>query len=278
MSDKTNLPFVDLGKNLINCLKLNENNNIVKFRKVDITCKSCLPNSPINNFTAFANPKCKCTEEVFFLNGINDSNKYGLKTGTYNFINNNEEYPMGFVVKSDYVDVTGQNYKGSEYVNGINVSFYTGTITINVKNNFQFMSVYFLNKGYLGGEKRFVFTQLCSAMKCGCDTFQSYNTPTFGKDIKLCNLLPLWNRILCQNNQNAKLRKIIRQQDLYALMRRRPELFPITTYVQQMNLSLADQRRYSNLWYRQFGTSQALPVNDVWGGFYVVGSEVPYTN
>ena len=98
------------------------------------------------------------------------------------------------------------------------------------------------------------------------------------KDIKLCNLLPLWNRILCQNNQNAKLRKIVRQQDLYALMRRRPELFPITSYVQQMNLSLADQRRYSNLWYRQFGTSQALPVNDVWGGFYVVGSEVPYTN
>ena len=112
MSDKTNLPFVDLGKNLINCLKLNENNNIVKFREVDITCKSCLPNSPINNFTAFANPKCKCTEEVFFLNGINDSNKYGLKTGTYNFVNNNENYPMGFVVKNDYVDVTGENYKG----------------------------------------------------------------------------------------------------------------------------------------------------------------------
>ena len=44
MSDKTNLPFVDLGKNLINCLKLNENNNIVKFREVDITCKSCLQN------------------------------------------------------------------------------------------------------------------------------------------------------------------------------------------------------------------------------------------
>ena len=59
--------------------------------------------------------------------------------------------------------------------------------------------------------------------------------------------IPLWNRILCQNNQNAKLRKVIRQQDLYALMRRRPELFPITSYVQQMNLSLADQRRYSNL-------------------------------
>jgi hypothetical protein len=278
MSNKQNLPFVDLGKNLINCLKLNQNANIVKFRQIDTTCDSCLTNSPINNFSAFPDPKCKCTKEEFYLDEITDSNKYGLKNIAYKFINNNEDYPMGFVVSSDKVEVSGENYKGNEYVNGINVAFYTGTINIVVKSNFQFMSVYFLNKGYLGGEKRFVFTQLCSSMKCGCATFQSYNNFTFGKEIKLCNLLPLWNNILCQNNQNAKLRKIIRQQDLYALMRRRPELFPITSYVQQMNLSLADQRRYSNMWYRQFGTSQALPVNDVWGGFYVVGSEVPYTN
>ena len=61
-------------------------------------------------------------------------------------------------------------------------------------------------------------------------------------------------------------------------MRLHPEKFPITPWVQQMNLSVSDQRRYSNMWYRQFGTSQALPVNDNWGGFYVVGSEVPYTN
>jgi hypothetical protein len=61
-------------------------------------------------------------------------------------------------------------------------------------------------------------------------------------------------------------------------MRRKPELFPITTYVQNMNLTPAEKRQYSNMWYRQFGTSQALPVNDNWGGFYLPGSEVPYTN
>ena len=32
------------------------------------------------------------------------------------------------------------------------------------------------------------------------------------------------------------------------------------------------------MWWRQFGTSQALPVNDNFGGFYLVGSEVGYTN
>ena len=250
MSGKANLPFVDLGKNLINCLKLNDNENTVNIK-----------------------------EKIFYLNEINDSNKYGLKKGTYTFVNNNEEYPIGFITTSDKVEIiSGTNYKGSDYINGINVNFYTGTIKILVKSNFQFMSVYFLNHGYLGGEKRFIYSELCSNIKCGCETFQSYNKFTIGKEIKLCNVLPLWNNILCQNNQNAKLRKIIKQQDLYALMRRKPELFPITPYVQQMNLSLSDQRRYSNMWYRQFGTSQALPVNDVWGGFYVVGSEVPYTN
>ena len=45
-----------------------------------------------------------------------------------------------------------------------------------------------------------------------------------------------------------------------------------------MNLTPGQQRAYSNLWWRQFGTSQALPANDDWGGFYCPGSDVPYTN
>ena len=68
------------------------------------------------------------------------------------------------------------------------------------------------------------------------------------------------------------------QQDLYANMRRQPEKYPIISWVKNMNLTPAEQRQYSNLWYRQFGTSQALPVNDNWGGFFIAGSEVHYTN
>ena len=61
-------------------------------------------------------------------------------------------------------------------------------------------------------------------------------------------------------------------------MRRRPEIFPIISSVKNIGLTQDQQKAYSNLWYRQFGTSQALPVNDNFGGFYLVGSEVPYTN
>ena len=68
------------------------------------------------------------------------------------------------------------------------------------------------------------------------------------------------------------------QQNLYALMRRRPQLFPIISSTQNINLTPAQQRQYSTLWYRQFGTSQALPANDNFGGFYLAGSDVPYTD
>ena len=80
-------------------------------------------------------------------------------------------------------------------------------------------------------------------------------------------------------NSNYNFQKyVLNQQDLYAKMRHHPELFPIISSVKGLRLTPGQQRAYSNLWYRQFGTSQALPVNDNWGGFYVVGSEVPFTN
>ena len=61
-------------------------------------------------------------------------------------------------------------------------------------------------------------------------------------------------------------------------MRLYPHRFPIISKVKNLNLTYAQKRAYSNMWWRQFGTSQALPVNDNFGGFYLVGSEVPYTN
>ncbi len=115
-------------------------------------------------------------------------------------------------------------------------------------------------------------------LKCSCHKFQSYNPYTFGRDIKLCSPITCNVQQICNKNNLQYQQYVINQQNLYAMMRRHPEKFPITPYVQDMNLTPQQQRAYSNLWYRQFGTSQARGVNDIWGGFYVVGSEVPYTN
>ena len=113
---------------------------------------------------------------------------------------------------------------------------------------------------------------------CDCQKFQSYNRLTFGKDIPICSKVSCANKLICRNNQYKFDKYVYNQQDLYALMRHKPQIFPIIDSVKEINLTPAQKRAYSNMWYRQFGTSQALPVNDNWGGFYLVGSEVPYTN
>ena len=108
--------------------------------------------------------------------------------------------------------------------------------------------------------------------------FQSYGPIGFGNNIKICSPISCNISTICSNNQYKFSKYVLDQQNLYASMRRNPEKYPIISWVKDMNLKPWEQRKYSNMWYRQFGTSQALPANDDWGGFYLVGSEVPYTN
>ena len=135
-----------------------------------------------------------------------------------------------------------------------------------------------MNNGYLNGRNVMYFTNLCGNVSCGCYNFQDYTKPFSAILKKDCALSQIWQNVLCQNAKNAQIRRVIKQQDLYTTMRRHPQLFPIISTVKMMNLPLAYQRKYSNMWYRQFGTSQALPVNDNWGGFFLPGSETPFTN
>jgi len=113
---------------------------------------------------------------------------------------------------------------------------------------------------------------------CTKQKFQSYDLATFGQ------VIPIKGPIQCKLQQGCNLSQInyqkyvLKQQNLYAMMRHHPERFPITTYVKNMNLTKGQQRAYSNLWYRRLGTSQSLPSNDDWGGFALTGSETPYTN
>jgi hypothetical protein len=114
--------------------------------------------------------------------------------------------------------------------------------------------------------------------KCSCIKFQSYNAATFGRLVNTCSPISCLVQNNCNKNQRQFQQYVLNQQNLYARMRRFPEQFPLIPWVANMNLTPGQQRAYSNLWYRQFGTSNALPVNDDWGGFYLPGSDVPYTN
>jgi hypothetical protein len=115
-------------------------------------------------------------------------------------------------------------------------------------------------------------------LKCSCQKFQSYDRLTFGEVINTCSPISCNVTATCNKQQYNFQKYVLNQQNLYALMRRHPEKFPLIPWVSEMNLTPAQQRSYSNLWYRQFGTSQALPVNDNWGGFFLPGTETPWTN
>lgn len=108
--------------------------------------------------------------------------------------------------------------------------------------------------------------------------FQSYNAINFGQTYKACSPISCNIQKQCGKNQYQFQKYVSNQQNLYALMRRKPEIFPIISWVKEMNLTPSEQRQYSNLWYRQFGTSQALPANDNWGGFFLPGTETPWTD
>lgn len=113
---------------------------------------------------------------------------------------------------------------------------------------------------------------------CITGKFQSYDGPFFGRMVPLKSPITCAVQQICNNNQYKFQQYVLAQQNLYAIMRRFPERFPLIPWVSEMNLTPAQQRAYSNNWYRQFGTSQALPANDDWGGFYLPGSEVPFTD
>ena len=125
--------------------------------------------------------------------------------------------------------------------------------------------------------KRFVQQQKCK-LSCSCQISQSQSLNTLGKNITICNPISCNIQSICSKNSYKFQKYIQYKQNLYSLMRIRPELFPIITSAKEIGLSLKDQRRVSNNWYRQFGTSNSLSVNDNWGGFYLQGSDVPFTN
>ena len=115
-------------------------------------------------------------------------------------------------------------------------------------------------------------------LKCSSHKFQSYGPLTFGENITITSPISCNIQAICSKNQYKFQQYVLNQQNTYALMRRRPELFGLIPWVKENGLTPAEQKQYSMLFWRQLGTSNSLPVNDVWSGTFIPGSETPYTN
>jgi hypothetical protein len=128
----------------------------------------------------------KCLDISNSINIVNnDGNKYvfngdteyeeylklGVFIGEYEIHNIPDDHPIAILNHdvSDAITYTGDNLYGVKQVNDVSYNFYTGTIVINVKDDFtnnygngnNNLSFYCYNHGYMGSENVLVFTDVC---------------------------------------------------------------------------------------------------------------------
>lgn len=88
--------------------------------------------------------------------------KYGLEIGTYVLKNVPQSHPIALLNnrKTSSISYTGTNSNTQLLpVNGDMYYFYYGDITIQVYGNFDKISIYCFNHGYMGGENLFIYTK-----------------------------------------------------------------------------------------------------------------------
>jgi hypothetical protein len=127
--------------------------------------KPCCPTlNPIVNLTnpTFVNIVESNGNKYVFNSTTYDSNiRYGLEIGTYILKNIPESHPIALLNngKTNLITYTGDSIKQLLPVNGVMYDFYYGDVTIQVYGNFDKISIYCFNHGYMGGENIFIYTK-----------------------------------------------------------------------------------------------------------------------
>jgi hypothetical protein len=122
---------------------------------------------------------------VFNSTTYDPNTRYGLEIGTYVLKNIPESHAVALLNngKKDTITYTGNN-KIASYLDisnpGFDYDFYYGDVTIQVYGNFDKISIYCLNHGYMGGENLFIYTKNIMPIK----TIKT----TFSESQKLLNL------------------------------------------------------------------------------------------
>jgi len=129
--------------------------------------------------------------------------------------------------------------------------------------------------------------QLRVAKQKACQTwyFQSYNQLNQTDKVSLPN--PCMMAEIVGQQQCQQQKAYNRAQNLLHQYRVNPQNYPLTSWTYKNGLTKAQQREYSNNWYRQQGTSCAMgstmngtpaSINANWPGMYIPGSQVTYTD
>ena len=198
--------------------------------------------------------------------------------GNFRFITDDDNLIFGIDNLNNKINDNGYMYVKSKIIDTKNIKFYKINLDIELQENVGNTYFYVIDSSDKLYKIPLIFNEGCKSSNCSIKKYQSYNLNTFGKVLDLNVINNLSKNLICSKSNSYRIRKLNNQQNLYMMMRLYPNKFPIISKIQNLNLTYAQKRAYSNMWWRQFGTSQALPVNDNFGGFYLVGSEVGYTN
>ena len=250
-------------------------NNISKFNMLytpNNTVK-CL-NNRLNNIFYVKNNKI-----WFENNGLNNSeiNKIAVYKGNFKLITKNTNLMFGIIEQKNIIS-KGNNFIKTLLIGNNNIDLYKNEITIEILDNIKNNKFYVIDEIDNIYSLDLIYNELCKNQLCNNIKYQTYYNKLLGKEITLNLMSSLSNKINCMSSNVYRIKKLNNQQNLYVEMRLHPEKFPIISSVKNLNLTLPQQRAYSNMWWKKLGTSQGLPINDNWGGFGLVGSDVPYTN
>ena len=139
----------------------------------------------------------KQTSDISVNNGkliLNDetsyssTTKYGLYLGNYVINNISSSHPLALLNNdiSNLVTYGGSTLESTTNVDGVPYNFYSGTMYITVKGDFNTiepsgLSLYCSNHGYMGGENIFKYSELCNTIGEGYYIEDLSNTITFNK-------------------------------------------------------------------------------------------------
>ena len=240
-------------------------------------------NNNIKCLSKIKNNKFKLKNNLIYFenNDINqklNTSQVGIYTGEFNINTDDNKLIFGINNLNNTIIENGIGYIKSKVINNVNINFYKINLNIKIGNISGNTKFYVLENQDNLYEIPFIFNGNCKRSNCSENIYQSYSRNAFAKPISFYTLNSLTSQLICSKSNVYRLRKLNHQQNLYAMMRRFPEKFPIISSVKNMNLTLPQQRQYSNMWWRQFGTSQALPVNGNFGGFFLPGSDTPFVN
>ena len=175
------LPEINAFKPILNSWEWTYNEKDLWVQSLDpgATFTLTIPEKPISEYSEGVTSKVQCLNKGL-VNNVIVAEKEGVKTymfnsipyslndyigvsiGLYTIFNIPESDPIGFVINdiSTFEILSGKEV-GIQIIEDNFIMHYSGTLRFRVKKDFGAISYHSYNNGYLGGEKRLIFTNEC---------------------------------------------------------------------------------------------------------------------